>query len=715
MYTYFWDIETSTINTDCGHEMQVTYLSNVLTMDTINGEISDSLFFRTISETIKYFEEINETNEQSIIWSHNLDYELTHLLRDTQDSGLHKDFNNMYLTPNQDIIMRDKNAPLQVTLNSLPNIAFRDTYAIFNKSVSKLGEEINLPKLEYDYKKVRLPWDKLDKIDYDYNERDNIIVAKSLYKFMQENDFDIHEIPLTFTSLVRKKRKEFITNNYGKKELVKYYYDRFNSFISFDFTDDLMKVYQGGLTCSNKKYTAKSISNINCSGVIGVDIKSSYPYQMCTMKFPLFEEDNTLLGHFADVKYKSKNYKGYVGTFSFKNIRVKNDEYLLPISTSQLTKGEIKGRYELFNGKLIWADEIIIPATNIDIDVINLVYEYDEITCTRITTTIKEQYLRKEEVAFLLHNFLMKETCVNNALFKLMINSMYGVKVSCPIKDHYSIFEGEVIQHDFFDFTYEKRETMYNTFINEMTLWGGSIDVYSHGVFITSFARKQLIEMMVFIVDNGGKVVYSDTDSIKFFCDTKEELNVLTEKIMSSNKETMKNNKSLPRFKNFKKKFNINDNDYDILSTLGVWELEDKQPHEIFLTFGAKKYGYVNNGTVKTTIAGCNKKNVPKVIHNLAKNNDISLIDSFKFVFTTGATFDTTASGRTTAYKEKREYSDFLNMTYKGTPIKQFGGIIIKDTTYTLNMTLKDSKLLFFNETDTSIVSFNIEGGYKFE
>ena len=44
-YTYFLDIETSTITTDCGHEMQVTYLTNLLKMDCNNGDIIESCFF----------------------------------------------------------------------------------------------------------------------------------------------------------------------------------------------------------------------------------------------------------------------------------------------------------------------------------------------------------------------------------------------------------------------------------------------------------------------------------------------------------------------------------------------------------------------------------------------------------------------------------------------------------------------------------------------
>lgn len=713
-YTYFWDIETSTIITDCGHELQITYLSNVVTLECFTGNIIESKFFRTISETIDYF----NTLPNCIVWAHNLDYELTFLLRDLQPNGLKGDPNLMYNREGQEVILRDKNAPLSITLQEIPNITFRDSYALFNKSVASLGEEIGLPKLDYNYKMIRLPWSELEQIDYDYNERDNVIVAKSIYNYMINNNVNVNEIPLTFTSSVRTKRKKFIKENYGAKALSKYYYDRYNSYISFNFTDDLMKTYQGGLTASNMLHTSKLIDNINTSGVIGVDIKSSYPNQMCTMKFPLFEENNTVLGSFADTTYKLGGYKGFIGVFTFENIRVKNLKYLLPISSSQIRKGSISSNHELFNGKLISADYVTLPCNNIDIDVINAVYEYDNLTCSRITTAKREQFLRKEEVGFLLSNFLNKETKEGDIKkeSKLIINSMYGVKVSCPIKDYYEIVDGEILTTDYFSFSNEDREEIYNNFINEQNLFGGSIDVYSHGVYITSYARKQLIDMIIFIVDNGGHVVYSDTDSVKFYCDTKKQLNTLINMILSKNEDKIKKNKKLPRFKSFKSKFNLSDEEYNIISTLGIWEVEDQMPHKLFMTYGAKKYGYINyKGEIKTTIAGCNKKNIPKVIENVSKKNDITIEESFSFVFSPGTTFDETASGRTTAHKENIPQVEMINMKYKGIPIKQFGGIVIKDTTYTLNMTLRDSNIVGYNETDLQITKIDIEGNVKFE
>ena len=114
---------------------------------------------------------------------------------------------------------------------------------------------------------------------------------------------------------------------------------------------------------------------------------------------------------------------------------MKNRNYLLPISSSQLSKGYVTSDKVHFNGKLLSASEIIIPCNNLDIDTINLVYKYDEIECLEIFATNKQRRLRQEEISFLLSAFHKKETIkdkedIEYALSKVYINSMYGVKVT---------------------------------------------------------------------------------------------------------------------------------------------------------------------------------------------------------------------------------------------------------------------------------------------
>lgn len=707
--------------------MQVTYLSNVLKMNYETGKIVGSIFHRTIEEVVEYF---NTLEDEIIVWSHNLDYELTFLLRELGESkGEIKISKNgivegIYNEEVQDIILRDKHSPLSIKLDLLPNITFRDTYAIFNKSVARLGDELGLPKLEYNYKKVRLPWDKLEKLDYDYNERDNIIVAKSLYKYMQDNKISFDEIPLTFTSFVKRKRKEFIIENYGKKAINKFYFDRNEQLQDFNFFELMLKTYQGGLTASNINETGKIIDK----GVYSIDIKSSYPFQMCSRYFPFYSEKTTetFTGELANTFYKVGSYKGFFGTFKFKNIRVKNRNYLLPISSSQLNKGYCSSDRVHFNGKLLSASEIIIPCNNVDVDTINLVYKYDEIECLEIYATTKQRRLRQEEISFLLSAFHKKETITDKedieySLSKVYINSMYGVKVTTPIKSSYSIEDGEISEVDYFKFNINERKNIYNNFIDKENKFSGTIDIFTDGCYITSFARYMLVSMMTNLVNEGCNVVYSDTDSIKFYLNGVDE-EYLINIINKENWLTVKRNKKNIRFKTFKDQFNINEKDFDKICNLGIWELETVDengkptPLPYFITFGAKKYGYITpEQKVKTTISGCNKKYPSIAIHNLAKKENIPLIEAFKIVLAPGTQFDTSASGRTTAKIENRTREEMNHYTFNGRRINQYGGIIIEDTTYTLNVSINDSKILGIDRATDIILTINLEGEIDFE
>lgn len=721
MFTYFWDIETSKITCDNGEEMQVTYLSNVVKMNYETGDIVGSIFHRTIEEVVEYFDTLED---DVIVWSHNLDYELTFLLRELGESSGELKVNRngvvegIYQEDVQNIILRDKHSPLSIKLDVLPHITFRDTYAIFNKGVARLGDELGLPKLEYNYKKVRLPWDKLEPLDYEYNERDNIIIAKSLYKYMQDNKITFDNIPLTFTSFVKRKRKEFIIEQYGKKAINKFYFDRNEQLQDFNFFELMLKTYQGGLTASNINETGKLIDK----GIYSIDIKSSYPFQMCSRYFPFYSHKTTenFIGDMADKFYKLGQYKGFFGMFRFKNIRVKNRNYLLPISSSQLSKGYVSSDRVHFNGKLLSASEIIIPCNNIDIDTINLVYKYDEIECLEIFATTKQRRLRQEEISFLLSAFHKKETITDKEyieylLSKVYINSMYGVKVTTPIKSSYSIEDGEISEIDYFKFNENERKEIFNNFIEQQNNFGGTLDIFTDGCYITSYARYMLVSMMVELVNEGCNVVYSDTDSIKFYLNGVDEqyiFNIINKK----NWLTIKDNKRNNRFKTFKEHFNINDNEYNKICNLGIWEIENEIPIPYFITFGAKKYGYITHDQkVKTTIAGCNKKYPSIAIHNLSKKEDISLVEAFKIVLSCGTQFDTTASGRTVAKIEKRTREEMNHFTYKGRRINQYGGIIIEDTTYTLNVSLNDSKILGIDRATEVIISIDINGVIDYE
>lgn len=726
MYTYFFDIETSKVKCDDGSLVQVTYLTNIVQMNYITGEIVSSKFFRTIEESLDHI----STLEECTVWCHNLDYELTFILRQLgETSGIckwSKDgemVQGIYEEELQDIVLRDKHSPLSIKLDSLPQITFRDSYALFNKSVETLGKEIGYPKLDYDYKVVRLPWDKLEQHDYDYNERDNLIVAKNIWKYMCDNKLPFDKIPLTFTSFVKKQRKDYIQNNFGKKALTKFMFDRNEQLKDFYFFELMLKTYQGGLTASNINETGKFIKK----GIYSIDKKSSYPYQMCDKYFPFFSYKTSKVydSSFSDKAFKIGNYTGYFGLFKFKNIQVKNRNYLLPISSSQLSKGYVSSDRVQFNGKLLSASEILIPANNIDIDVINMIYNYDSIECIELVTTTKQRRLRQEEISFLLDSFHKKETIKDKesltyALSKSAINGMYGVKVTSPIRSSYSIVNGEIQEIDYFNFNIEDREKFFEKTMEGGSAFNNQLDIFTDGCFITSYARYELVHMMKTLVDNGCNVVYSDTDSVKFYLNgaSEEDIIKLIDKV---NNKIISDNMENPRFVKYKEMNHVSKGDYNKITKLGIWEMEtvDEQgspkPIPTFVTYGAKKYGYIENGKVHTTVAGCNKYKPSIAIANLCKKENLPLEEGFKMIFALGTQFDETASGRTVSKVEKRPQMDMDFLTYNGQMINQYGGIIIEDTTYTLNVSISDSKLLGIDRSEKYLLKINLEGEICFE
>lgn len=718
MLGYFWDIETSTIKCDNGQKVQVTYLSNVLSMDMNTGEIINSKFFRTIEETVAYFLQLPKIT----VWVHNLDYELTFLLRELGEcKGLITEEGK------EDILFRTKHSPLQITLDLIPNVTFRDSYAIFNKGVKMLGEELNLPKLPYEYKKVRLPWDNLKEIDYKYNERDNVIVAKSLYNYMILHNIAYEDIPLTFTSAVKRDRKAFINENFGKKELTSFYIEKASQIEDFDFFEMQLKVYQGGLTTSNMLLTNKLIEK----DVHSIDIKSSYPNQMCTKRFPLYRKGYTsyLEGKSANTYFKKGKYKGFMGLFEIDNIRVKNEKYLLPISKAHIEKTSSTRGCKFYNGKLIEGKRIQILLNDVDLEILNLCYDYDSILCFKGYFTNYSRYLHYSEISFLLNCFKTKEETPKGTfeydLSKVRINAQYGIKVTKPIKSIFSIIEGELEEKTYLDLGEEERKEKYYEMLENK--FSGAFDIFTDGIYITSFARLQLVKMMIDLINLNANVIYSDTDSIKFYSD---DITPVINHIEKFNKEKVNSNMRNKNFREFKKQFEVTEEVFEKICNLGIWEIETENkngeltPYKAFKTLGAKKYCYIDNdNNIHSTIAGCNKHNVPVLIERYAKLNNKSLVKAMDLIFRIGITFDDTvyieegkevwASGRTVAYREKTPRNDMDFLTYNGRMIHQYGGIIIENTTYTLGISESDKQIIPTGLTN--ICSINMKGVLTYE
>lgn len=770
---YFWDIETSKVEVDQEEQepLQVVYLGNVLGYNLVTGEEVCSIFHRHIGEVIDIFNSLSNKDKEIIVYCHNLDYELFHLLRETGANGIiDNEKYDLYGQEMSTSILRDKNSPLSIKLDILPYVTFKDSYALFNKSVKQLGKDlekrgIQLNKLDYDYEKVRIWWDKLEQHDYDYNKRDNEIVAISLYNWINDNQCDIDNIPLTFTSSTKRARKKYIESKYKKNAIYRLNKDKQSVINMYDFYKLQLMVYQGGLTTALPKMINRAV-NVAYS----VDIKSSYPSQMCRRHFPVYFNDNTFYiegeecnDFYHDFLHNktSKELRGiegvsihgYMGVVSISKLKIKSDDYLLPLSLEHCIYSE---GVEKVNGKVRSADIIVIPVNDVDMDWLLKCYNYQDLYMNEMYLTNKSRQLAESETSFILKCFDDKENidkekyALEYALSKVHINAQYGIKVQKPIKDRYTILNGEINVTDFNKLDDANlnigvtREEVYKNYIDKEKenfyrggKNGGNFDIFSDGIYITSYARLQIVEMMIKLVDSGYLPIYTDTDSLKFTtnkksvsdCQSQHTIsrinNIATNEniqqlIEDVNIQIINENKRNIRFISYKEDNNVPKENYDKICKLGIWEIESEikgkvVPYTFFKTLGAKKYCYIHDNEIHTTIAGCSKK-VNEYITKYADINNIDRAEALNEIFDTGTQFDSSSSGRTISIREKRPRELCRSFTYKGRCLESSGGIVIEKTTYLLNVSTDDSVILDNVEHEDDIVrTLNSEGVLTYE
>lgn len=757
---YFWDIETSRIPIDQRKDndiknsenyLQVCYLSNILKFNVITGEEIESFFDYSMSQVVDRLKDLSK-NKKIVIFSHNLGYEMEFLLRETGANGLVNNGLDSYGLENNFSVLRDTHEPLKIILDVFPNIEFRDSLALLNKSVKKLGEDLEkkglqLPKLDYNYEKIRLPNNKesLTELDYKYNKRDNEIVAYSIYYWIKDNDYleKWDKLPLTFTRNTKNAREKHIINNFSKNHLASLNALKGKELKDYEFYKLEKLVYQGGLTTITKNSMGKIYKD-----VYSVDFKSSYPNIMVSKKFPLYLEENTILlkGEKANIFYmkhlhkktneelKKEYIKGYMGLITLYNLKIKSDEYLLPLSFSHCIKDSAEG-IKLLNGKVLQAEEIMIPINDIQMDIINLCYDYEYYYIDYLYLTTECQRFKEQETDFILKCFDTKENIdkekypIDYMLSKVYLNSLYGVKAQDEIKDRIIIKNGITEKIQFKDI--ENKENVYYNFKNEIykkakrVKGNGDFDLFCNGIYITDYARLELIKAMIYLIDSGMKILYCDTDSLKFTVNkkaleikgnsktNKEYKNISITYIISqilqkynTNKEN--ENKNNKRFIQYKNRHKVEEQEFNKICKLGTLEIEnyinsELVPYEYFKTLGSKKYAYIHGNELHTTIAGCSKK-INKVIENECKNKNESLLYGLKYIFRQGTLFNENVSGRTTAYYEKRNANECKKYTYNGIPLNSAGGTQIIKNTYFLNITENDSMIIYQEPRKTDII-----------
>lgn len=586
---------------------------------------------------------------QKVVWVHSLAYEFQ-FLRQIFDK---------YTIEN--MVCRDALKPIAFTIKEL-NIQFRCSYMLTNMNLDKASKEYGTEYKKtgtFDYIKVRGENTPLnEETELPYCEYDILSLA-SVIKYFLKKYKHIANIPLTSTGEVRR----------ALRDRLDYWYFLNKSWSLVPDPDmylKLMTTFAGGYTHANMLYV-----NMLMYLVKSKDIASSYPYVLCTQRFPV----KPFKAYDFDRYMQLSKYDSYAWFFEVKLTGVKSRYYNHYISYSKAY--DVKN-VVTDNGRIASADELTTWCTDVDLKIIMENYEIQDIEYIHIYGSFKD-YLDKRIIRYILDLYQKKTSLKGVAGMedvykqsKAYINSVYGMAVTNALKNsarydlHKDKQTGEMVlgwhkldptdDEEFDKFVKETLEGQKKSYSN--------LIYYATGLWCTSYARAN-VYLTLLKIDKDE--IYCDTDSIKYIGEHDDIFEEYNQGVLESYKAVIKH---YPEFTL---------DDFMPVDSKGVKRpigfFEDDGEYEEFKTLGAKKYCYRENGKLHITVAGVSKKGVT------ALKDDINN-------FHKGFTFGYKESGKLTHFYRSDqipcEFTDYLGNT---NACYTKYGVILQPTTYTIGIT----------------------------
>ena len=510
------------------------------------------------------------------------------------------------------------------------------SYVLSNMNLAKLCQNMGCThvkaKNDLDYSIVRTPTTELTEIEYGYCYNDVRGLWEAIAKYLE---FDtLATLPLTSTGFVRRDVRENTRKNKKYRK----------GFLKRKLNDELYQLFteafRGGNTASNRYATGYQIH-----GVKSKDMTSSYPNVL--LRFPEYPVGNFIkwaVDDIDDLVYAHNKYCT-IGRYTFTNIEIDSDATIPYIPFYKCSR--VSEDLECYNGRVLHAAELTIALTNIDFDIINSMYKYDDVIVTDYYVA-KKGYLA-DEIREKIYEYYLKKCTLKYdpdawyeyMLAKAKLNSIYGLMAQKIIKDEWILdANGDLVLS-------EEPKTLddyYNSY--------NSFTEYQCGCFCTALARLMLQRGIDLV---GADMIYCDTDSVKYQGDHDEDFQRLNDEIRKTNNEycTVKSD---------------NGKDY----TLGIWD--DDGDYQTFITLGAKKYAYTDQeGKIHVTVSGLGKRDAAAELE-AGKG-----LDDFRI----GKVF--THSGRTVAQYNEHLGRHIINVN--GEDIVSYSNIAIVPTTYTLGVT----------------------------
>lgn len=556
-----FDIETSRVVTgwkkDRGEETPVYNSFMYIWMFQIGKE--DTIIGRTWEEYKEFIENIEKAIgiAKLVVYVHNLAFEFQFL------SGI-------YPSDRWEVFAPKSRRPLKATYNN--KIEYRCSYYHSNMSLEKFLESVgaeNKKKVgNLDYNIVRYPWTemKMEEIEYCINDVKGLV--EGIYIEMERDGDNLMTIPLTSTGYLRREVKAVLMP-------IRDSYKR--TIPPYKVYQILRKAFRGADTHANRWYADRIINELYSD-----DRVSSYPAVLLNEKYPMGawrKVDTDSIDKLAEEKKKGC---AYVCTIRLWNVRLIDEYYpdpYIPIAKCEVIRDCIND-----NGRVLSADFLEISVTDIDLEIIMTIYDFDS---HEVTEAYKSKYdylpqpFRDKLKELFEYKTQFKGVAGQEYFYaksKNKFNAAYGMMAQNPMRESNIYIDGvwKVQKPTVEDYIHDHKKAFLS---------------YAWGVWCTAWARKRLIDGINISYESGEKTVYWDTDSVK-------HTGNLENAFLSYNNE---------RRTESAKNGGVATDKKGITHYLGVYEYDGYYTE--FKTMGSKKYAYrTEDGVLHTTISGVVKK-----------------------------------------------------------------------------------------------------------
>ena len=603
-----FDIETTSLS-DIEQSFMYIWQWHFVNMETGENLTIYGRYWDEWQACVDVIREYLPDNVYIVVLDHNLSYEFSFLC---------EYYNFTY----DEVFATDPRAILKCTMYN--HFEFRCTMRHSNTSLTVYTKQWNVEhqKLsgeEYDYNKIRYPWDELTEKEFQYAFHDVIGLCEAYMAEMAYWKDTLYTVPYTSTGYVRR---------ISKKEWAKInYLERRAWMPGLDVIRLLDEAFRGGDVHGSRFHATPASygSAVINRNVSSCDRVSSYPDELVNCMYPLGDwyriqqKKNHWIEQDEIERYIYKYDKAVLTRVHFRGLRLADPSWEMPyIPKSKCIYLENE---MLDNGRILSADYLSMTITDVDWQIIKKEYQWNDVYFSD-TWYCRYRYL-PEFFVEVIRQFYRDKTLLKGSepgslddieynLKKQLLNALYGMSAQHVLRDSiYYLNDAEkerlkaeanyITEKDYkiLETEYEKKKSLTNKERKEII---DSIDKetlekhnkkafmpFQIGVWCTAWARLDLHRSMWVVYEQGGRTVYVDTDSNKH-----------TGNIDFSALNDYYKKRSLERGA-------FADDRKGKRHYMGVYEHEYTAPR--FAHMGAKKYIYEDEkGELHLTIAGVNKR-----------------------------------------------------------------------------------------------------------